>query len=96
MEMNPPYFYIQVRHHQSGLFLFVYDEELIEREGTTFYRKKVDKRCDEGELALLFHRCVSVNLFGRKAIEKAIDEGYVHPSGVSRLRGVPCAIFIKT
>jgi len=94
--MEPPYFYVEIRRHKSGMFLFVYDEELIGREGTTFFQRKVDRRCDEGELVLLFHQCVSVNIFGEKAIKKAIDEGYIHPAGIRKLRGIPCAIFIRT
>lgn len=87
---------VQMRHYDGKMYLFVYDQELIEEKGSIFYRKKVDRKCCGEELALLLAKSVSVNLFGTRSIRKAIEEGYIHPEGVGEIKGIPTAIFIKT
>jgi len=85
-----------MRYYEGGMYLFVYDQELIEEEGSIFYKKKVDKKCCGEELATLLAKSVSVNLFGARSVRKAVEEGYIHPEGVGEIEGVPTAIFIKT
>ncbi|NIN52807.1 MAG: DUF424 family protein [Nitrososphaeria archaeon] len=88
-------FYIQIRRHADRTFLFVFDQDLIESKKSTFYKRKVDLMCLEKQLSVFFDRSDSINLYGRRAIDKAIEAGYVHPEGVSEIKGVPCAIYIK-
>ncbi|MFQ5711286.1 MAG: DUF424 family protein [Candidatus Geothermarchaeales archaeon] len=88
-------FFVQLRRIREKVFLFVYDEELIEEEASIFHNKKIDIVCQGEQLIALFDESDSINLYGRRAIDKAIEAGYIHPEGVREIKGVPCAICIK-
>lgn len=88
-------FLVYVARRGGEVFIFVYDREVVEDRRSRFYKVKVTKECDEEELKELMKQSISINFFGRKAVKKGIDEGYVHPEGVTSVDGVPCAISIK-
>ncbi|MFQ5871099.1 MAG: DUF424 family protein [Candidatus Geothermarchaeales archaeon] len=86
---------VQIRLERRTRYAFVYDRELIEEKDAVFSGKKVDHQCSAEELSTLIGGCSSVNLYGRKAVRRGIEEGYVHPDSVGEVNGIPTAMYIR-
>ena len=76
-------------------YAFVYDRELIDRDDAIFSGKKVDRECSAEELSTLMAECLSVSLYGRKAVQRGVEEGYVHPDSIGEVSGIPVAMCIR-
>ncbi|MFQ5951516.1 MAG: DUF424 family protein [Candidatus Geothermarchaeales archaeon] len=86
---------VQIRRERRMRYAFVYDRELIVGEAAVFSGKKVDHECSAEELSTLIGGCSSVNLYGRKAVRRGVEEGFVHPDSVGEVNGVPTAMYIR-
>lgn len=86
---------MDVRNNPIGLFITVYDIEVIENN-EHFKGKKYNKILDEEKLRNLMRKAVSIILYGERAVSLGIKEGYIHPEAVSYQHDVKVAIYIET
>ncbi len=88
-------FYIYIRRNPLGLFITIYDRDVIE-DNEHFKNKKVTRLINENEVRRYMHEAVSIILYGDKAVELGIKENFIHPEAVATQYGVKVAIFIET
>jgi len=86
-------FYIYIRRNPLGLFITVYDRDVIE-DNEHFKNKEVTRLTDEYEVRRYMREAVSIILYGDKAVELGIKENYIHPDAVTIQYGVKVAIYI--
>ncbi|WP_456369001.1 DUF424 domain-containing protein [Thermococcus sp.] len=94
--------YIKIYRVQGEVLLAACDEELVGktfREGDLklevkerFYKGKL---VSEDQLEQLLEEATIANLTGERCVSKAIELGYVDPSRVLRIQGVPHAQMAK-
>ncbi len=89
-------FYVSERSNpQYGIFLTIYDKEVI--EGDTFLKgESYNYEMNEEELAKKLKTASSIIFYGDKAVKLGIKLKYIHPYAVGEQEGVKTAIFIKT
>ena len=69
------------------------------REGKIVFHVK-DEFYNGGKVSVeealgMIENSTIVNMVGRNCVERAIEEGYVHPEAVLRIEGIPHAQIIK-
>lgn len=94
--------YVNLKKVQGYVLLAVCDCELLGktlREGKIVFKIKDEfykgKKATVDEAMGLINNSTIVNLVGKCCVEKAIEEGYVHPEAVLNIEGVPHAQIMK-
>ena len=69
------------------------------REGKIVFHVK-DEFYNGGKVSVeeavgMIENSTIVNMVGRNCVERAIEEGYVHPEAVLRIEGIPHAQIVK-
>lgn len=94
--------YLKVRKIGKNVLLAICDCEILGKtfkEGKiTFYVKEEFYRgakvAVEEAIAMIANSTI-VNMVGKNVVQKAIDEGYVHPEAVLNIEGIPHAQIVK-
>jgi uncharacterized protein len=94
--------YVNLKQVGTNVLLAVCDCELLGktlREGKIVFRIKDEfyngRKATVDEAMGMIDNSTIVNLVGKTCVEKAIDEGYVHPDAVIKIEGVPHAQIMK-
>lgn len=94
--------YFNLKRIGQNVILAVCDSELLGktlREGKILFRIKDEfyngRKGSVEEAVGLIGNSTIINLVGKCCVEKAIDEGYVHPEAVIRIEGIPHAQIVK-
>ena len=94
-ESNYIYYVTERRNPQYGVFITIYDKEVI--DGDTFLRnEEYDYKMREEEVIKKLRMASSIIFYGEKAVSLGIKLKYIHPKAVGEQEGVKTAIFIKT
>ncbi|MCW3996192.1 MAG: DUF424 family protein [Candidatus Bathyarchaeota archaeon] len=94
--------YLNLRKVGGNVLLAVCDCDLLGRtlrEGKIVFRIKDEfyngRKATLDEAVGLIDNSTVVNLVGKNCVEKAIEQGYVHPEAVLKIEGVPHAQIVK-
>jgi hypothetical protein len=94
--------YVNLKKAGRNVLLAVCDCELLGktlREGTIVFHIKDEfyngRKATVDEAMGMINNSTIVNLVGKCCVEKAIEEGYVHPDAVLNIQGVPHAQIMK-
>ena len=93
---------MSIRKVSGNVLLAICDAEILGktlREGKIVFHVKErfyrgSKVNVEEAVAMIEHSTI-VNMVGRNVVQRAIDEGYVHPEAVLNIDGVPHAQIVK-
>ena len=94
--------YFKIRRVGREIVLAICDCELL---GRTLRYGKISFHVDEKfygdektavvEAVAMISNATIVNLVGKKVVEEAIQQGYVHPEAVLNIEGTPHALIVK-
>jgi uncharacterized protein len=94
--------YVNLKQVGSNVLLAVCDCELLGktlRQGKIVFRVKEEfyngRKASLEEAVGMMGNSTIVNLVGKACVERAIEEGYVHPEAVIQIDGVPHAQIVK-
>lgn len=94
--------YVNLKKVGKNVVLAVCDEELLGktlREGKICFQIKEEfyngRKASLEEAVGMIGNSTIVNLVGKECVERAIEEGYVHPEAVLKIEGVPHAQIVK-
>ena len=94
--------YVNLKKAGRNVLLAVCDCELLGktlREGKIVFHIKDEfyngRKATVDEALGMINNSTIVNLVGKRCVEKAIKEGYVHPEAVIKIEGVPHAQIVK-
>jgi hypothetical protein len=94
--------YLNIKKMGENVLLAVCDCELLGRtlrEGKIVFKIKDEfykgKKTTVEEAVGLINNSTIVNLVGKCCVEKAIEEGFVHPDAVLKIEGIPHAQIVK-
>jgi hypothetical protein len=94
--------YLNIKKIGGNVLLAVCDCDLLGRtlrEGKIVFKIKDEfyngRKATVDEAVGLISNSTIVNLVGKCCVEKAIEEGYVHPEAVLKIEGVPHAQIMK-
>jgi uncharacterized protein len=94
--------YVNLKKAGRNVLLAVCDCELLGktlREGKIVFHIKDEfyngRKATVDEAMGMINNSTIVNLVGKCCVEKAIEEGYVHPDAVLNIQGIPHAQIIK-
>lgn len=94
--------YLNVKKVGGNVLLAVCDCNLLGRtlrEGKIVFKIKDEfyngRKTTVDEAVGLINNSTIVNLVGKCCVEKAIEEGYVHPEAVLNIEGIPHAQIMK-
>ncbi len=94
--------YVNLKKVGRNVLLAVCDCELLGktlREGKIVFRVKEEfyngRKANVDEAIAMISNSTIVNLVGKNCVEKAIENGYVHPDAVLNIEGVPHAQIMK-
>ena len=94
--------YLNLKRIGQNVILAICDTELLGktlREGKILFRIKDEfyngRKASVEEAIGLIGNSTIINLVGKCCVEKAIEEGYVHPEAVIRIEGIPHAQIVK-
>ena len=92
---NYKYYVSERRNPEYGLFLTIYDKEVI--EGETFLSNETyDYVIEEKELIEKIKQASSIIFYGENSVKLGIKMKFIHPNAVGEQEGVKTAIFIRT
>lgn len=96
------YVYVRIYNHGDNVIVAVCDEELL---GLTFREGDVildvsreffgGSKIPIDEVAPLLSKATSAIIIGSKSVNKALEAGFVHPSAIMSVKGIPYAYVIK-
>lgn len=94
--------YIKLKKVNRNVLLAICDCEVLGktlREGKIVFQVK-DEFYNGGRVSLeeaigMIENSTIVNMVGKKCVEKAIEQGYVHPDAVLNIEGIPHAQIVK-
>jgi uncharacterized protein len=94
--------YVNLKKVGRNVLLAICDSEVLGRtlrEGKIVFQVKEDfynggKVTVEEAVEMIANSNI-VNMVGKNCVEKAIEEGYVHPAAVLNIEGVPHAQIVK-
>jgi hypothetical protein len=94
--------YMNLRKIGNNVLLAMCDAEILGktlREGKIVFRVKEEfyegPRVSIEDAMSLIANSTIVNMIGKNVVEKAIEEGYVHPEAVLNIDGVPHAQIVR-
>lgn len=94
--------YMNLRKIGNNVLLAICDAEILGkslREGKIIFHVKEDfyggVRVNVEEAISMIKNSTIVNMIGKNVVEKAIEEGYVHPEAVIYIEGIPHAQIVK-
>ena len=94
--------YVNLKQAGRNVLLAVCDCELLGRtlrEGKIVFHIKDEfyngRKATVEEAMGMIDNSTIVNLVGKCCVEKAIEEGYVHPDAVLNIEGIPHAQIVK-
>lgn len=94
--------YVNLRKHGRSLVLATCDCELLGKvlcDGKIVFEVRKDfykgHRVSLQEAIELAKKSTIVNMIGRRIVEKAVEEGLVHPEAILKISGVPHAQIVK-
>jgi len=94
--------YVNLKRAGGNVLLAVCDCELLGRtlrEGKIVFHIKEEfyngRKATVDEAMGMINNSTIVNLVGKCCVEKAIEEGYVHPDAVLNIEGIPHAQIMK-
>jgi hypothetical protein len=94
--------YVNLKRIGRNVLLAICDAEILGRtlrEGKIVFCVREDfykgARVSIEEAVSLIKNCTIVNMVGKNVVEKAIEQGYVHPEAVLNIQGVPHAQIVK-
>lgn len=70
----------------------LHDGKIVFQIKNEFYK---GRKASVDEAVGLINNSTIVNLVGKKCVDKAIVEGYVHPEAVLKIEGIPHAQIVK-
>ncbi|MCK4474577.1 DUF424 family protein [Candidatus Bathyarchaeota archaeon] len=94
---------MSIRKTDGNVFLAICDAEILGktlREGKIVFHVKEKfykgSRVNVEEAVAMIEHSTIVNMVGRNVVQRAVEEGYVHPETVLNIDGVPHAQIVKT
>ncbi len=94
---------MSIRKTDGNVLLAICDAEILGktlREGKIVFHVKEKfykgSRVNVEEAVAMIEHSTIVNMVGRNVVQRAVEEGYVHPEAVLNIDGVPHAQIVKT
>jgi len=94
---------MSIRKTDGNVLLAICDAEILGktlREGKIVFHVKEKfykgSRVNVEEAVAMIENSTIVNMVGRNVVQRAVEEGYVHPEAVLNIDGVPHAQIVKT
>lgn len=94
---------MSIRKTDGNVLLAICDAEILGktlREGKIVFHVKEKfykgSRVNVEEAIAMIEHSTIVNMVGRNVVQRAVEEGYVHPEAVLNIDGVPHAQIVKT
>jgi len=94
---------MSIRKVGGNVLLAICDAEILGktlREGKIVFHVKEKfykgSRVNVEEAVAMIENSTIVNMVGRNVVQRAVEEGYVHPEAVLNIDGVPHAQIVKT
>jgi hypothetical protein len=94
--------YMKLRKIGNNVLLAICDAEILGKilhEGKIVFHVKEEfyggMRVNVEDAIAMIKNSTIVNMIGRNVVEKAIEEGYVHPEAVINIEGIPHAQIVK-
>jgi len=94
--------YMKLRKIGNNVLLAICDAEILGKilhEGKIVFHVKEEFyggiRVNVEDAIAMIKNSTIVNMIGRNVVEKAIEEGYVHPEAVINIEGIPHAQIVK-
>lgn len=93
---------MSIRKTDGNVLLAICDAEILGktlREGKIVFHVKEKfykgSRVNVEEAVAMIEHSTIVNMVGRNVVQRAVEEGYVHPEAVLNIDGVPHAQIVK-